>query len=77
MFMITKSTSNVSDDATITIKDAELPSTITVWGPRTQDGVTVMQAQVAITFDVNSTQVWGPDGEEIAHWFRNPPSVAW
>lgn len=73
MFMIQKNTGNATDESTITIKDAELPSTVTVWDAEVFDG---NKHLVSITIDVNSVQVWGPKGEELAHWYRNPPSVA-
>lgn len=73
MFMIRKNTGNVTDDHAITIKEAELPSTVTVWDSSVFDG---NKHLVSITIDVNSVQVWGPTGEELAHWYRNQPQVA-
>lgn len=73
MFMIKKNTGNATDENIISIRDAELPSTVTVWNAGVFDG---NKHLVSITIDVNSVQVWGPQGEELAHWYRNPPSVA-
>jgi hypothetical protein len=73
MFMIKKNTGNATDENTITIRDAELPSTVTVWDASVFDG---NKHLVSITIDVNSVQVWGPQGEELAHWYRNQSSVA-
>lgn len=73
MFMIKKNTGNATDDNTLTIKKAELPSTVTVWDADVFDGNKLI---AAVTIDVNSVQVWGPEGEELAHWYRTPPSVA-
>lgn len=73
MFMIRKNTGNATDDTTITIKDAELPSTVTIWD---SDAHHERKHVASVTIDVNSVQIWGPAGNELAHWYRNPPSVA-
>lgn len=72
IFRVRKSTANTTDEG-LTIKDAELPSTITVWNAT--PGNHSQKLVAAITIDVGTVQLWGPDGKEVAWWYHKDSSI--